>query len=71
MFVPNDPFWKDTWHIHRGPDNGTSSSSPGMNITAAWNMGFSGKGVVVVHIDDGIDFEHHDLATKYLPWMSR
>ena len=36
-----------------------------MNITAAWEMGYSGKGVVVSILDDGIEMKHPDLAQNY------
>uniref|UniRef100_A0A915EKK4 Peptidase S8/S53 domain-containing protein n=1 Tax=Ditylenchus dipsaci TaxID=166011 RepID=A0A915EKK4_9BILA len=34
-------------------------------ISDAWNLGYSGKGVVVTIIDDGIDYTHSDLADNY------
>ena len=36
-----------------------------MNIYSAWMMGVTGRGVKVVHIDDGIDYTHRDLKYNY------
>jgi len=38
-----------------------------MNITGAWALGFSGKGVSVSILDDGIEWNHPDLKLNYDP----
>uniref|UniRef100_A0A3B3BUC8 SPC3 n=1 Tax=Oryzias melastigma TaxID=30732 RepID=A0A3B3BUC8_ORYME len=43
---------------------------PGMNIEGAWRMGYTGKGVVVSVLDDGIEREHPDLEPNYDPLAS-
>ncbi|KAM4719585.1 proprotein convertase subtilisin/kexin type 5 [Anableps anableps] len=42
----------------------------GMNIAAAWRRGYTGKGVVVSVLDDGIEKEHPDLKPNYDPLAS-
>lgn len=37
-----------------------------MNIAAAWRRGYTGKGVVVSVLDDGIEKEHPDLKPNYV-----
>ena len=37
-----------------------------MNVAAAWKKGFTGKGVVVTILDDGIQPNHPDLASNYV-----
>lgn len=37
-----------------------------MNIAAAWERGYTGKGVVVSVLDDGIEKEHPDLKPNYV-----
>lgn len=37
-----------------------------MNIAAAWRRGYTGKGVVVSVLDDGIEREHPDLKSNYV-----
>ena len=37
-----------------------------MNILPAWKQGFTGKGVVVTILDDGIERDHPDLRSNYV-----
>uniref|UniRef100_A0A8C7Z3M8 Proprotein convertase subtilisin/kexin type 5b n=1 Tax=Oryzias sinensis TaxID=183150 RepID=A0A8C7Z3M8_9TELE len=41
-----------------------------MNIMGAWKRGFTGKGVVVTILDDGIERNHPDLSYNYDPQAS-
>ena len=36
-----------------------------MNVEAAWDRGYSGSGVVVTILDDGIETDHPDLEQNY------
>eukprot|EP00095_Tigriopus_kingsejongensis_P008224 maker-scaffold604_size126151-snap-gene-0.30 protein:Tk08224 transcript:maker-scaffold604_size126151-snap-gene-0.30-mRNA-1 annotation:"hypothetical protein DAPPUDRAFT_126713" len=56
----NDPLWSETWHINRSPE-----SSKGMNILEVWKQGIFGAGILVYHIDDGVDYTHPDLRLSY------
>ena len=37
-----------------------------MNVQVAWANGFTGEGVVVCTLDDGVDHTHPDLAANYV-----
>lgn len=37
-----------------------------LNIAGAWRRGYTGKGVVVSVLDDGIEREHPDLMLNYV-----
>ncbi len=37
-----------------------------MNILPAWQKGYTGKGVVVTILDDGIERNHTDLSLNYV-----
>ena len=37
-----------------------------MNIIPAWKKGYSGKGVVLTILDDGIEHNHPDLQDNYV-----
>uniref|UniRef100_A0A8D3DF75 SPC3 n=1 Tax=Scophthalmus maximus TaxID=52904 RepID=A0A8D3DF75_SCOMX len=64
----NDPVWDSLWYIHcSGESKGCLSR---MNIAAAWMRGYTGKGVVVSVLDDGIEREHPDLKPNYDPLAS-
>uniref|UniRef100_A0AAY4DIR2 P/Homo B domain-containing protein n=1 Tax=Denticeps clupeoides TaxID=299321 RepID=A0AAY4DIR2_9TELE len=56
----NDPKWEKMWYIHCDQNCLTD-----MNIKGAWNKGYTGKGVVVSILDDGIERQHPDLKQNY------
>ncbi|XP_058630422.1 proprotein convertase subtilisin/kexin type 5 [Onychostoma macrolepis] len=56
----NDPKWDSMWYIHCDHNCLTD-----MNIQAAWRRGYTGKGVVVSILDDGIEKQHPDLKQNY------
>ena len=37
-----------------------------MNVKAAWQKGYTGRGVVVSILDDGIEKDHPDLKRNYV-----
>ena len=42
-----------------------------MNVMPAWQKGFTGKGVVVTILDDGIEKDHPDLKKNYVCTQER
>ena len=44
----------------------TNQSRWSHQIEDAWNLGYTGQGVVVSVLDDGIDYNHEDLAKNYV-----
>lgn len=62
--VPNDPFWKDMWYLHRRDDQPDEMDH---NVKEAWALGYTGRGVVITILDDGLERTHHDLAANYDP----
>lgn len=46
--------------------NGGAKGGFDMNIGPAWQKGYTGKGVVVSILDDGIQTNHPDLAMNYV-----
>ncbi|XP_012252633.2 furin-like protease 2 isoform X2 [Athalia rosae] len=55
-----DPLYKEQWYLNGGAKDGYD-----MNIGPAWQKGYTGKGVVVSILDDGIQTNHPDLALNY------
>ncbi|KDR23423.1 Furin-like protease 2 [Zootermopsis nevadensis] len=45
--------------------NGGAKDGFDMNVAPAWQKGYTGKGVVVSILDDGIQTNHPDLALNY------
>ena len=57
----HDPLFKDQWHL-------VNDEHPEhmMNTTPVWDMGFSGKGVLVSYIDDGLYYDADDLKDAFV-----
>ncbi|CAB3260596.1 unnamed protein product, partial [Arctia plantaginis] len=61
LFFP-DPLFKEQWYLNGGAKDGLD-----MNVSPAWQKGYTGKGVVVSILDDGIQTNHPDLLQNYDP----
>lgn len=69
IVVFNDPYFEDMWYLeNRGQSGGEKYLD--MNVQVAWANGFTGEGVVVCILDDGIQHTHPDLAKNYDPRAS-
>uniref|UniRef100_A0AC35TMJ7 Collagen n=1 Tax=Rhabditophanes sp. KR3021 TaxID=114890 RepID=A0AC35TMJ7_9BILA len=69
----NDPLWKDQWQIHQNDELKLNTSIQlyyDMGIMEAWRSGFTGKGVTISILDDGIDYNHEDLKQNFAPEVS-
>jgi subtilisin family serine protease len=53
------------WYVNPEYMQRNAKETRHMNVTAAWEMGYTGKGVVVSILDDGIEMLHPDLAENY------
>uniref|UniRef100_T1IB24 Peptidase S8/S53 domain-containing protein n=2 Tax=Rhodnius prolixus TaxID=13249 RepID=T1IB24_RHOPR len=51
-----------------GRENGGAENGLDMNVAPAWAKGYTGKGVVVSILDDGIQTNHPDLVDNYILW---
>jgi len=56
-----DPLFPQQWHIINDdfPEHM-------MNVTGVWEMGITGNGVISALVDDGLDYEHKDLAANFV-----
>jgi len=56
-----DPLFPQQWHL-------VNDEFPQhmMNVTGVWDMGFKGKGVISSLVDDGLDYESHDLSANFV-----
>ncbi|CAH2049213.1 unnamed protein product, partial [Iphiclides podalirius] len=60
-----DPLFKEQWYLNGGAAGGLD-----MNVGYAWRKGYTGKGVVITILDDGIQPNHPDLIQNYDPAAS-
>ena len=61
----NEPNFTDQWYLWNTPFNlGTAGID--LNLLKVW-LNYSGKGVKVGIVDNGVDAEHPDLAANYDP----
>uniref|UniRef100_A0A3Q4AME9 SPC3 n=1 Tax=Mola mola TaxID=94237 RepID=A0A3Q4AME9_MOLML len=59
----NDSMLDSLWNM-RCRDESEGCQSP-LNVLGAWRRGYTGKGVVVSVLDDGIERQHPDLRPNY------
>ncbi|MDR5652198.1 S8 family serine peptidase [Ruixingdingia sedimenti] len=62
MTVPSDPLYSQQWHFDLIATSRYSSARSRMETI--WNE-FTGVGVTVVVVDDGVQYNHPDLAGNY------
>lgn len=67
--TPNDPQFHSQWYIK---NDGQTTGPAGFdsNIEPVWKKGFTGKGVVLSVLDDGMDHTHPELEENYDPVAS-
>ncbi|XP_071484758.1 neuroendocrine convertase 2-like [Diadema antillarum] len=60
----NDPLLSKQWYLK---NVGQANGRPGLdlNVEEAWKAGYTGKGVTIAIMDDGIDYLHPDLAPNF------
>ena len=58
----DDPNFHTQWYINRVDYRDHTHH---LNISAAWKLGFTGKGVKVVIVDDGLETQHPDYKDNY------
>ncbi|XP_064353475.1 proprotein convertase subtilisin/kexin type 4 isoform X2 [Dromaius novaehollandiae] len=61
--VPTDPWFHKQWYMN-------NDVSPDLNVLSAWGKGYTGLGVVLSILDDGIEKDHPDLSPNYDPLAS-
>ncbi|XP_069944853.1 furin-like protease kpc-1 isoform X3 [Cherax quadricarinatus] len=64
----NDPLYKDQWYLHNTGQLGHAGYD--LNVTWAWLRGYTGRGVHLSILDDGIQTTNADIAANYFPDIS-
>ncbi|XP_034048082.1 proprotein convertase subtilisin/kexin type 5 [Thalassophryne amazonica] len=68
MMHLSDLMWNRLWYMRCSDESEGCRSH--MNIVGAWSRGYTGEGVVLSVLDDGIEREHPDLKPNYDPLAS-
>ncbi|MBF0446827.1 MAG: tandem-95 repeat protein [Magnetococcales bacterium] len=66
--IPTDTLFDQQWHLLS-----TAHPDADLNVTQVWGE-YTGQGVVMALIDDGVDYRHEDLVNQYnhdLDWDAR
>jgi subtilisin family serine protease len=62
-WTPNDPQYSNQWHYHNtGQQNGNIDAD--IDLPEAWDIEKGHTNVVVAIIDDGVQYDHPDLAAN-------
>lgn len=61
----NDDLWKNQWYLHDSSNVAVYQSDIELKVEDVWRMGFTGKGVVVTILDDGLEWNHTDIYPNY------
>ncbi|XP_068225303.1 furin-like protease kpc-1 [Palaemon carinicauda] len=64
----NDPFYSDQWYLRNTGQMGRDGYD--LNVTWAWLNGYTGQGVVLSVLDDGLQTTNADIAENYAPSVS-
>lgn len=51
------------WYLHRSEEQ---KGEMDHNVKEAWELGYTGKGVVVTILDDGLERTHPDIQPNYV-----
>ena len=63
-YEPNDPFYDSQWYLDNyGQNDGTSGID--INPQEVWDN-YTGEGIVIGVIDDGVDYNNPDLSPNFL-----
>ncbi|MBK9123112.1 MAG: S8 family serine peptidase [Chloroflexi bacterium] len=65
----SDPLYGDQWHL-KNTGQGGGTSGVDANVEPAWANGYTGTGVVVSSVDDGVWHTNPDLTPNYSPSLS-
>jgi len=82
-FSPDDPYffynqekrpdYPGQWHLENNAKaiEGKTNAGVDAGLRGAWKLGYTGKGVVIGVLDDGVEGSHEDIKENYSKALSR
>lgn len=61
----NDELWTHQWYLQDNANVAQLQSEIELKVEEVWRMGFTGAGVVVTILDDGLEWNHTDILPNY------
>jgi len=58
-FFPDDPYFSEQWHLDH-------TTRPDVNVIPSWEKGYTGAGVTIGIVDEGVQHTHPDLSPNYV-----
>lgn len=68
-YFPSDPLFPVQWHLHNTGTTPNSVAGYDINVLSVW-PDYTGRGVLVGVLDDGMDDTHPDLVPNYRPELA-
>lgn len=67
----DDPEWSNQWYLkNQNQQFKRSADRLDLHVPPAWALGYTGKGVVVTILDDGLEWNNTDILPNYSPEAS-
>lgn len=63
-WTPNDPLFDQQWHYHNTGQIWAGQMGADIDLKRAWDIEKGNPNVIVAIMDDGVDFNHPDLAAN-------
>ncbi len=60
-FTPDDPLFSSQWHLENTAQVSGSTAGEDADVVGAWGLGYTGDGVLLGIVDDGLEIAHEDL----------
>lgn len=61
----NDELWMHQWYLQDNSNVAQLQSDIELKVEDVWKMGFTGNGIVVTILDDGLEWNHTDIMPNY------
>lgn len=61
----NDELWSHQWYLQESVNVANYQNDIELKVEDVWRMGYTGKGVVVTILDDGLEWNHTDIFPNY------